>query len=205
MPIETLWLRKGIVVGSALIYWAGVFIQVRRVRRHIGRSPNVHPRGLKEKLLWMGWLLVFLGWFGQPFLVGRTDNSLLRLIQPLVHPIGLGLGFLLVAGGYLGTLWCYSALGTAWRIGVSRREKTDLVRHGPYRYVRHPIYLFQVIMLLGVIFLLPTASSVILLAVHLACVIVKSLDEEAYLLGVHGSEYQEYLSKTGRFLPRTRD
>jgi protein-S-isoprenylcysteine O-methyltransferase Ste14 len=87
-------------------------------------------------------------------------------------------------------------------MGVSRREKTGLVRHGPYRYMRHPIYLFQVIMLLAVIFLLPTACSVILLAVHLVCVILKSLDEEAYLLGVHGSEYQDYLSKTGRFLPR---
>jgi protein-S-isoprenylcysteine O-methyltransferase Ste14 len=205
MPVETLWLRKGIVIGSALIYWAGVFIQIRRVRRHIGRSPNVHPRGLKEKLLWMGWLLVVLGWFGQPFLVGRIDNPLFRLFLPLVHPIGLGLGFLLVAGGYLGTLWCYSALGTAWRMGVSRREKTDLVRHGPYRYVRHPIYLFQIIMLLGVIFLLPTAYSVAVLAVHLACAILKSLAEEAYLLGVHGSEYQDYFSKTGRFLPRTRD
>jgi protein-S-isoprenylcysteine O-methyltransferase Ste14 len=205
MPVETLWLRKGIVVGSALIYWAGVFIQIHQVRRHIGRSPNVRPRGLKEKLLWLGWLSVILGWFGQPFLVGKTDSALFRLISGLVHPVGLGLGILLMAGGYLGTLWCYSTLGTAWRMGVSRREKTDLVLHGPYRYVRHPIYLFQVIMLLGVIFLLPTACSITLLAVHLVCVILKSLDEEAYLLGVHGPEYRGYLSKTGRFLPRTRD
>ncbi len=202
MPVETLWLRKALVVGSALIYWIGVFIQIRQVRRHIGRSPNVRPRGLKEKLLWLGWLFVILGWFGQPFLVGKTDCVLFRLISSLIHPVGLGLGFLLVAGGYLLTLWCYSAMGTAWRMGVSRRERTDLVRHGPYRYVRHPIYLFQVIMLLGVIFLLPTAFSVILLAVHLLCVLLKALDEEAYLLGVHGSEYQAYHSKTGRFLPR---
>ncbi len=202
MPIETLWLRKGIVVGSALIYWTGVFIQIRRVRRHIGRTPNVRPRGLKERLLWLGWFFVFLGWFGQPFLVGRVDHPLFRLVLPFVHPAGLVLGLLLMAGGYLGTLWCYSALGKAWRIGVSRREKTDLVRHGPYRWVRHPIYVFQMIMLLAVIFLLPTACSVILLALHLACVILKSLDEEAYLLGLHGSEYQNYLSKTGRFLPR---
>jgi protein-S-isoprenylcysteine O-methyltransferase Ste14 len=202
MPVETLWLRKGIVVGSALIYWAGVFLQVRRVRRHIGRSPNVHPRGLKEKLLWLGWVFVFVGWIGQPFLVNRTRHPLFLLIMPLVHPAELGLGLLLVAGGYLGTLWCYSALGMAWRMGVSRREKAGLVSHGPYRYVRHPIYLFQVIMFVGSILLLPTAYSLVLLAVLLACVILKSHDEEAYLLDLHGSDYRDYLSKTGRFFPR---
>jgi protein-S-isoprenylcysteine O-methyltransferase Ste14 len=202
MPVEILWLRECIVVGSALIYWAGVLIQVRRVRRHIGRSPNVHPRGLKEKLLWLGWVFLSVGWIGQPFLVNRTRHSLFLPFMPLVHPAGLGLGLLLVVGGYLGTLWCYSALGMAWRMGVSRREKTGLVRNGPYRYVRHPIYLFQVVMFVGVLLLLPTAYSLILLAVLLACVILKSHDEEGYLLNLHGSDYEDYRSKTGSFFPR---
>jgi len=39
-------------------------------------------------------------------------------------------------------------------MGIRKREKTILVRNGPYRFVRHPIYLFQTLMLLGALLLL---------------------------------------------------
>ncbi len=202
MPIDPLWLRKGLVIGSALIYWAGVFIQIHRVRKHIGRSPNVRPRGSKERVLWFGWFLVVAGWLTQPVVIGKFNGSLFYLVPCLMGPIGFLLGLLVVLGGYTGTQWCYTALGDAWRMGIRRREKTALVKNGPYRYVRHPIYLFQIAMLLGAILLLPTPFSFILLFVHLLCVVIKAVDEEAYLLRVHGSEYQVYLSSTGRLLPR---
>jgi protein-S-isoprenylcysteine O-methyltransferase Ste14 len=202
MPIDSLWLRKGLVIGSALIYWAGVFIQIHRVRKHIGRSPNVRPRGRKERVLWFGWFLVVTGWLTQPLVIGKLNCSLFSLIPFLMDPIGLLLGLLVMLGSYAGTLWCYAALGDAWRLGIRRREKNALVKNGPYRYVRHPIYLFQIAMLLGAVLLLPTPFSLILLFVHLLCVVIKAVDEETYLLRVHGSEYQVYLSSTGRLLPK---
>jgi len=202
MPLDPLWLRKGLVIGSALIYWVGVFIQIHRVRKHIGRSPNVRLRGWKERVLWFGWFLIVAGWFTQPFVIGKANHPLFSLIPVLMDPIGLLLGLLVMLGGYAGTLWCYAALGDAWRLGIRRREKNALVKNGPYRYVRHPIYLFQVAMLLGAVLLLPTPFSFILLFVHLLCVVIKAVDEEAYLLRVHGSEYQAYLSGTGRLLPK---
>ena len=153
MPPETLLLRKGLVFGSALVYWAGVFIQARRVRKRIGRSPNVRPRGSKERLLWLGWLFVIRGWIGQPFFLGGFHSRFFSLMPVLLHPVGLVLGIVLIVGGYAGTLWCYAALGDAWRIGIRKREKTALVNQGPYRFVRHPIYLFQTIMLGGVVLL----------------------------------------------------
>ena len=87
-------------------------------------------------------------------------------------------------------------------MGIRRREKTALVKNGPYGYVRHPIYLFQIVMLVGALLLLPTLFSFILFFVHFLCVIIKAVDEEAYLLRVHGSEYQAYFSSTGRLLPK---
>ena len=42
-------------------------ILVARVRRRIGRSPNVEPRGVRERWLWLGWMLVVVVWVGQPW------------------------------------------------------------------------------------------------------------------------------------------
>jgi protein-S-isoprenylcysteine O-methyltransferase Ste14 len=203
MTPEELFLRRAVVFVSALVYWAGVWIQARRVRRHIGRSPNLRPRGTKEKLLWAGWLFVAVVWFVQPFGAGSDRAGLwLRLHPALVHRPTLVLGTLLVVAGYVGTLWCYAAMGDAWRMGINRKEKSALVSRGPYRLVRHPIYLFQISMLAGVALLLPSLLCLVVIMIHLVCVCIKALDEESYLLMVHGQAYRDYLSRTGRLWPR---
>ena len=205
MATEELFLRRAVVFGSALLYWAGVFVQARRVRHHIGRSPNVKPRGRKETLLWLGWVLVIAAWLSLPFLTGNNAPSpLLRFVNCALHPAGFAVGLLMLLAGYGGTLWCYAAMGNAWRIGIDRKEKTALVTRGPYRWVRHPIYLFQIVMLLGAALLLPTLLSVVVIAGHLLCALTKAADEECYLLTVHGDAYRDYLARTGRLFPRLR-
>jgi len=203
MTAEELQLRRIVASASSLIYWGGVWIQARRVRKQIGRSPNLKPRGLKEKTLWLGWFVVIAVWVGQPFLVGGAASKPgLSLLAGLLHPAGLVLGIALVVLGYASTLWCYAAMGNTWRIGINAKEKTMLVRRGPYRHVRHPIYLFQIVMLAGVALLLPTPVSFFILALHCLCVLLKAADEEQYLTSVHGDAYRDYVSGTGRLLPR---
>ena len=57
-------------------------------------------------------------------------------------------------------------------------------------------------MLAGALLLLPTAVSALTLAVHLLCVLTKAVDEEKYLLTVHGETYRAYLARTGRLFPK---
>ncbi len=203
MSTEEFFWRRAIVSASALIYWVGVWILARRVRKQIGRSPNLKPRGAKEKILWVGWLFVILVWVGQSAVV-RTQSdwpgvvffpSLLKL--PLFVT-----GIVLVIGGYACTLWCYVAMGNTWRIGVNKSEKTTLVERGPYRAIRHPIYAFQLVMLAGAALLLPTALSFAILVLHYICALIKAVDEENYLKTVHGQTYVDYMARTGRLLPK---
>ena len=77
-----------------------------------------------------------------------------------------------------------------------------LINRGPYRWVRHPIYLFQIVMLAGAALLLPTLLSFVILATHYICVLIKAGDEEKYLTGVHGEAYRGYLSRTGGLFPK---
>jgi protein-S-isoprenylcysteine O-methyltransferase Ste14 len=203
MGIDESLLRKAVVSGSGLVYWAGVLVQAQRVRRQIGRSPNMTPRGTKERALWVGWLVLIVAWIGQPFFVdGDKVWLFVRLCPLLIHPVGLVLGIALVSAGYVGTLWCYAIMGSAWRIGVNQQEKNSLVTIGPFARVRHPIYALQVVMLAGAFCLLPTACSAVLLAFHLVCVWLKAADEEAYLVATHGDSYRAHLARTGRLIPK---
>jgi protein-S-isoprenylcysteine O-methyltransferase Ste14 len=56
--------------------------------------------------------------------------------------------------------------------------------------------------LTGVLCLLPTLFSVLMLVLHAISSVIKASDEEAYLMNIHGDEYKEYYSDTGRFLPK---
>ncbi len=77
-----------------------------------------------------------------------------------------------------------------------------MVKTGPYRWLRHPLYLFQSLVMAGCTLLLPTPLMMLLLGIHAISVFIKALDEEAYLGRTHGEAYRDYLLETGRFLPR---
>src|SRR5215471_10142478 len=105
------WINRAVVFASAVVYWVGVFLQARRVRHRIGRSPNVQPRGPKEKLLWAGWILVVLVWLTLPFVAGAGGAWIgWRCLPALCGPAGRFLGVILIIAGYAGTLWCYAAM-----------------------------------------------------------------------------------------------
>jgi|GEM_PF-505401 protein-S-isoprenylcysteine O-methyltransferase Ste14 len=199
IPSAEMLLRGGLVSASGLIYWGGVLLQARRVRKRIGRTPNLKPRGTKERLLWAGWMIVIVGWIAQPFFIGSES-----LIAALVHPSALIGGGALIVLGYLATLWCYAAMGAAWRIGIDREGSSSLVQTGPYRRMRHPIYSFQMVMIAGAALLLPTPVSLAILVLHFICASIKASDEEAHLIAVFDGEYRDYMTRSGRFFPRLR-
>jgi protein-S-isoprenylcysteine O-methyltransferase Ste14 len=130
-----------------------------------------------------------VAWLALPFLSAGSAGLLGTVIIPsLVHPVGRALGLIMMAAGYAGTLWCYVAMGNAWRMGA-------------YRLVRHPIYLCQVVMVAAIVVLLPSVLSRIILIIHLLCVSIKAADEESHLRALLGRSYEAYCAHTGRWLP----
>jgi protein-S-isoprenylcysteine O-methyltransferase Ste14 len=110
-----------------------------------------------------------------------------------------------VAGGLLSVallVWMFSSLGRNITDTVAIRRDHSLVTHGPYRWIRHPLYSFGTLFILsfGVV-----AGNWFIAVMSFAAFILLALRtpiEEAKLLDRFGEEYKEYLRRTGRFLPR---
>jgi len=69
-------------------------------------------------------MLVVVAWLTLPFLsLSGKEVPGAAIIPSLVGPVGRIFGLIMMATGYAGTLWCYAAMGNAWRMGVDRRGK----------------------------------------------------------------------------------
>ena len=202
MNLDLLFVRQMLVCFSGTVYWIGVLLLAAVIRHRTGRAANLRPRGAKERALWFGWVIVIVGWIGQPLITPAIATlSLFTIMTPFYQWTALVAGTLLIVAGQLGTYWCYWAMGDSWRVGVSRQEDTRLVTQGPYALVRHPIYSFQSMMLIGAACLLPTLLSVFLIGLQWLCSYFKAMDEERHLTDSLGAEYYLYRERTGWVWP----
>lgn len=98
--------------------------------------------------------------------------------------------------------WVQQSLNKNFSGQLSIREDHTLVTHGPYRWIRHPMYTATIMLFLAVFLI--TANLFIgiggLLMV-MAVIIHRTPREEAMLIDAFGSEYEAYMGKTARYIP----
>jgi protein-S-isoprenylcysteine O-methyltransferase Ste14 len=102
-------------------------------------------------------------------------------------------------------------VGRILAVQVYRRatHERELLRSGMYAYVRHPFYLHFFLVPIGLLLLTLNGVMLLFLLAYLTMdgpmLPTKWMrDEEEELLTRHGSAYAEYLTRTGRLLPRLR-
>ena len=110
-------------------------------------------------------------------------------------------GVVLVFVGFAIGVWALWAMrASRFRVTPEVAHGAELVMHGPYAYVRHPMYSGLLVIVAGLLihyFTLPRLVVAIALAVDL---IVKANYEEK-LLSSHFSEYREYQRQTHKLIP----
>ncbi len=126
-----------------------------------------------------------LGWFTLP-------------LPTWVHWVGVTLG----VGSLLLIWWVQWALDLNFSTTLHVRENHTLVTHGPYKWVRHPMY--TTLYLNGLAILLLTGNLLLggfYLGALTVIVIVRLANEERTMLEKFGDQYRTYMQRTGRFLP----
>jgi len=129
-----------------------------------------------------------------------TFNRLTPLIElPILIRVFL---FLIGLIGIAITVVSQNQMGDSWRIGVNKKETTDLKIHGLYARSRNPIYFGILLLWVG---LCGTFIQPILILSAITCwvsieLIVRTT-EEPYLQKVHGELFIKYVSRTNRYIP----
>ena len=99
-------------------------------------------------------------------------------------------------------LSAFFSLGKNYSGSVVIKDSHTLVTSGPYRWIRNPIYTSYFGLALS-LFLLTTNWFIGLVLLALSILLASRVEgEEALLLERFGDEYQAYMQRTGRFLPR---
>ena len=88
-------------------------------------------------------------------------------------------------------------------MGIDPGERTQLVFTGPYAYVRHPIYALSSLLMVASMIAVPTLPMIVIGVVHLMFLQWEARREEQYLVHTHGADYEQYLKRVGRFVPRS--
>lgn len=119
-----------------------------------------------------------------------------------VGPAGEWLGVVLAAGGIAVAFWARWHLGTNWSGVVTLKQGHELIRTGPYRTIRHPIYTGILLALLGTAISFGEIRALLGVAIAWASFYIKARREELFLSQEFGPSFAEHQQSTGMFLPR---
>ena len=153
-------------------------------------APPFWINAVLRSVIWLG-AAGGLAYFKKP-----DGASLLAVRTDTIGWLGGGI----VLAGLAFHFWSNVTLARGERPGAARTPVTD----GPFRYVRNPIYLAGIALLLGVGLLYPTwravdlaLPTVLFVYFHLSVVWV----EEPALRRFFSSTYDEYCKRVPRWLP----
>ena len=113
------------------------------------------------------------------------------------------LGVLLLAGALFVFWRAHADLGLNWSPSLEIREKHELITRGIYGVIRHPMYASQWLWVIAQPLLLQNwIAGFANLLVFIPFYLLRVRAEEKMMLDSFGTQYQEYMMKTGGVLPK---
>ena len=115
---------------------------------------------------------------------------------PLVVKLPLGI-ILLIISAYLA--WAGMAI-----VFGEKREEPQVIRKGVFGIFRHPIYMSEILLYLGLLFLSTSLAGLAVWIISIVFLHYISRHEEKLLLERFGDEYRQYMRDVPMYFPRFR-
>jgi protein-S-isoprenylcysteine O-methyltransferase Ste14 len=133
-------------------------------------------------------------------IVHRPLAFLAARVLPANLPVFVA-GTAVVAIGLLFCVWARVHLGTNWSALVTVKQGHELVRSGPYRLVRHPIYTGLLLALLGTAVARGDVQGFVAVAIAAAAFWHKLRIEERWMQETFGDAYARYRAEVPPLVP----
>jgi protein-S-isoprenylcysteine O-methyltransferase Ste14 len=111
------------------------------------------------------------------------------------------IGVALVAAGLAFSVWARVYLGRNWSGVVTLKEGHELIRSGPYRLVRHPIYSGLLLAFVGSAVVRGEWRGVVAVVIAFAALWRKLKLEERWLSEAFGGQYSAYRNEVAALIP----
>lgn len=121
-------------------------------------------------------------------------------VVPYRHAL-YGAGLALTIAGLAFSVWARLYLGTNWSASVQIKTDHQLVRSGPYRFVRHPIYTGILTGFFGSALALDQWRGLFAFLIVLIALVYKLRLEERWMAETFGDAYADYRRHTGALVP----
>jgi protein-S-isoprenylcysteine O-methyltransferase Ste14 len=203
-------LARALVAAGPVVYFAWLLLGQIRADWPVLTDPRLDwETALSVAAVAYLGLLLLTYWRKPPPLVERRDwravlatalaiDALgLSTSQPVTQPDAAAPAIALMLAGTVLAFWSAWYLGKSFSLLPQARR---LVTSGPYRFVRHPIYLGGLLITLGEIWLRFSPLVVLLNVLFVAAQIVRLRYEEE-ILDRAFPEYQQYRARTSALIP----
>jgi protein-S-isoprenylcysteine O-methyltransferase Ste14 len=179
------------------------------------------------RLAWFAFMLYWLVAAAGAKRTKRSESRLNRLsytlplfvavflmVVPKAHRGWLGIRFVsandatewtgtaLTLAGIALAIWARWHIAGNWSGTVTLKEGHELIRTGPYRRIRHPIYTGILLAALGSAIEIGRIAGLIALALGWGSFWFKARREESFLREEFGAQFEEHCKQTGMFLPK---
>ena len=176
--------------------------------------------------LWMAWVVIWTLWAFQSKQTRQRESLGSRMSYTMVLWVSMVLmffsknlsgwwhsgvlayaawmgwaGVAITVLGFAITFWARFTLGGNWSSNVTIKVEHELVRSGPYRWVRHPIYTGMIVALAGTAVARDQWRGVVAVALMWVAFTIKRMKEEDFMRQTFGAQYTEYSQTAGAIFP----
>ena len=180
-----------ILAGIWIAFWVYWLISAVRSRSSSKRRQSARPWIIFTLIAVLAWAalahLAPPGFLQQHVLPDGTWTQLIGLAMTIT-----GLGF---------AVWARIHLGKNWSSTPEIKVGHELIRTGPYRFVRNPIYTGLLFGYAGTAIAAGVVWAFVLILFLLGAFLLKIREEERFLLGEFGEEYEKYRREVRALIP----